>query len=75
MQNGQPYILEVVAGKAFPDERSRGYTLIAKTTFRNLEDMSFYDKECEAHKHFKALAAPRRTGDILTVYFEDVVAA
>ncbi|KAI5856761.1 stress responsive A/B barrel domain protein [Durotheca rogersii] len=75
LRNGAPYIESVIAGRALPDERSRGYTLVAKTTFRNLDDMNFYDKECAAHKRFKELAGPRRTGDILTVYYEDAVSA
>ncbi|KAI1383803.1 stress responsive A/B barrel domain protein [Hypoxylon trugodes] len=71
VKDGQPYIQSVIAGRALPDERSRGYTLVGKTIFRNLDDMKYYDKECEAHKRFKAHAAPRRVGDVLTVYFEE----
>lgn len=41
--------------------------------FRTLEDMQYYDSGCEAHANFKKLAAPRRDGDVLTVYFEDAV--
>ncbi|KAH8744198.1 stress responsive A/B barrel domain-containing protein [Diaporthe sp. PMI_573] len=72
-KDGAPYILSIAAGRALPDQRSQGYTLVAKTTFRTLQDMQYYDSGCEAHARFKELAGPRRTGDVLTVYFEDAV--
>lgn len=37
-----------------------------------MEDMSYYDQECEAHKAFKAVAAPIRE-DVLMTYFENAV--
>ncbi|RHZ53983.1 hypothetical protein CDV55_100840 [Aspergillus turcosus] len=70
-RNSEPYILAVQAGRTLPDARTKGYTLAVKTTFRNLDDMNFYDHECEAHKHLKSVAAPRREGDVFTAYFED----
>jgi hypothetical protein len=41
--------------------------------FESLEDMKYYDTECEAHKALKVVAGPKRVGDVLTVYFEDAV--
>ncbi|OTB03900.1 hypothetical protein M426DRAFT_321396 [Hypoxylon sp. CI-4A] len=75
LRDGKPYIQSVVAGRALPDDRSRGYTLVAKTTFSSLDDMKFYDNECGAHKRFKAHAGPRKVGDVLTVFFEHEAAA
>lgn len=74
IQNSEPYILSVQAGRTLPDARTKGYTLAVKTTFRNLDDMSFYDSACEAHKRLKSVAAPLREGDVFTAYFEDEVA-
>ncbi|CDM37182.1 hypothetical protein DTO006G1_6403 [Penicillium roqueforti] len=73
-RNSEPYILSVQAGRTLPDARTKGYTLAVKTTFRNLDDMSFYDSTCEAHKRLKSVAAPLREGDVFTAYFEDEVA-
>lgn len=42
---------------------------MSKTTFASLEDMWYYDKECEAHQKFKAFAGARKE-DVMTVYFE-----
>ncbi|KAE8334475.1 hypothetical protein BDV24DRAFT_156829 [Aspergillus arachidicola] len=72
-KNSEPYIVSVQAGRTLPDARTKGYTLAVKTTFRDMEDMNFYDHDCEAHKRLKSVAAPKRDGDVLTAYFEDVV--
>ncbi|EAW13721.1 Dabb family protein [Aspergillus clavatus NRRL 1] len=72
-RNAEPYIVSVQAGRMMPDARSKGYTLAVKTTFRNLDDMRFYDTDCAAHKRLKTVAGPRREGDVFTAYFEDEV--
>jgi hypothetical protein len=43
-----------------------------KTTFASLEDMKYYDTECEAHKALKAVAGPVKE-DVLTSYYESVL--
>ena len=48
-----PYILSMQAGLAFGDVAKQGYTLVAKTVFRNKEDMEYYEKECAAHQEYK----------------------
>ncbi|KAI2785786.1 hypothetical protein POX_h09545 [Penicillium oxalicum] len=73
-RNSEPYILDVQAGRTLPDARTKGYTLAVKTTFRNLDDMEFYDSDCETHKRLKSVAAPLREGDVFVAYFEDEVA-
>lgn len=59
-------------GKSFPDVRNKGFNLSVKTTFASLDDMKYYDQECEAHKAFKAVAVPVKE-DALVTYFESVV--
>lgn len=71
-KNGKPYILSAAAGHSFPDPRNKGYTLSVKTTFGSLEDMQYYDNECEAHKALKAVAKPVME-EVLTSYFENVL--
>jgi len=71
----QPYILSFSVGQAIPDPRSQGYTLIAKTEFKSLDDMKYYDDECEAHKKLKGEAkglAAKGEGveGMCCVYFE-----
>ncbi|KAM3064828.1 hypothetical protein ACMFMG_010462 [Clarireedia jacksonii] len=73
LKDGKPYILSVEAGPTLPGPRTQGHTLAVRTVFSSLEDMKYYDTECEAHKALKAVAAPKRVGDVLTVYFEDQV--
>jgi len=71
VKDGKPYILAVDAGKAFPDQRSQGYTIVAKTTFASKEDMDYYDTECQAHKNLKATMSKLQEG-VLTAYFESI---
>ncbi|KAL4909063.1 hypothetical protein BDW74DRAFT_174278 [Aspergillus multicolor] len=72
VKDGKPYIVAAAAGASYPDPRNKGYNLSVKTTFTSLEDMKYYDTECEAHKALKAVAAPVRE-DVLTTYFESVL--
>ncbi|KAG8167369.1 hypothetical protein KVR01_003058 [Diaporthe batatas] len=74
-KDGAPYIVSIVAGRPLPDERTRGFTLVAKTTFRSLEDMRYYDSSCQAHANFKKHVPSRREGEVVTVYFEDAIGA
>lgn len=71
MQDGKPYIAYVCAGQALDDARSNGYTVVSKTEFRSLEDMRYYDEECEAHKALKVTASGLGCLEKpLAVYFE-----
>ncbi|TID15321.1 stress responsive A/B barrel domain-containing protein [Venturia nashicola] len=69
-KDGKPYILSSKALKLFPDPRSQGYTLSAQTTFASVEDMRYYDEECEAHKALKDIVKPKAAGPPLMVYGE-----
>ncbi|KAH8169950.1 stress responsive a/B barrel domain-containing protein [Sarocladium implicatum] len=55
-KDGKPYILSLTAGPAEVSERAQGYTFVAKSEYGSVEDMMFYDTECEAHKALKATA-------------------
>ncbi|KAI2900917.1 hypothetical protein CBS63078_6893 [Aspergillus niger] len=72
VKDGKPYILSSAAGASIPDERNQGWNLSVKTTFASLEDMVYYDEQCEAHKALKAVVGPVRT-DKLTTFFESVL--
>ncbi|OQD68625.1 hypothetical protein PENDEC_c033G06361 [Penicillium decumbens] len=71
-KDGKPYILSAAVGQSFDDPRNKGFTVSVKTTFASMEDMKYYDAECEAHKALKAVAAPIKE-DVLTTYFESVL--
>ncbi|CAI7631719.1 unnamed protein product [Penicillium glandicola] len=71
-KDGKPYILAAAVGSSFPDPRNKGYTLSVKTTFASLEDMKYYDSECEAHTALKAVARPV-SEDVLTTYYENIL--
>ncbi|KAH8428278.1 Dabb family protein [Aspergillus melleus] len=72
VKDGKPYITNVAVGQSFPDPRNKGFNVSVKTTFASLEDMQYYDSECEAHKALKAVAGPVKE-DILSTYFESVI--
>lgn len=69
-QDGKPYILSVKGSKLYDDPRSKGYTFAAQTSFSDLDDMNYYDNECEAHKTLKANMGPRVTEPPMTLYMD-----
>ncbi|KXG50930.1 Dimeric alpha-beta barrel [Penicillium griseofulvum] len=71
-KDGKPYILAAAVGASFPDPRNKGYNLSVKTTFASMEDMKYYDSECEAHKLLKSVAGPVKE-EVLTSYFENIL--
>ncbi|KAL7795894.1 hypothetical protein V8C37DRAFT_32540 [Trichoderma ceciliae] len=72
-KDGKPYILSVAAGPAEPDQRSQGFTFVAKSEFASFEDMKYYDDECPAHQALKKVAFTLGVEGILTVYFKPQV--
>ncbi|RTE81269.1 hypothetical protein BHE90_004191 [Fusarium euwallaceae] len=72
LKDGKPYIVSVKAGKAAPDQRAQGFTVVALSTFSSLEDFNYYDTECAAHGDLKAFAKTVNQG-VAMVFFENVV--
>ncbi len=70
-QDGKPYILACEVGEAGQDPRSKGWNIVARSTFASKADMDYYDNECEAHKELKVLAKPL-VEDVMTVWFESI---
>jgi len=68
-KDGKPYILSLAAGPAYEDARSQGYTLVARSEFKDLEDMKFYDDGCEAHAELKKGAKTLGVEGVMTVYY------
>ncbi|KAJ5053772.1 uncharacterized protein L3040_000063 [Drepanopeziza brunnea f. sp. 'multigermtubi'] len=73
-KNGKPYILSLEAGPAYADARSQGYTLVAKSEFRSLDDMKYYDEACEAHQKLKTNVKTLGSEGVMTIYYEPEVA-
>ncbi|KAJ5432251.1 uncharacterized protein N7458_011407 [Penicillium daleae] len=71
-KDGKPYIVSAAVGLSYDDPRNKGYNVSVKTTFASLEDMKYYDTECEAHKALKAVAGPVKE-DVLTTYYENIL--
>lgn len=70
-QDGKPYILSMTAGPAEANERSQGYTFVAKSEFASVEDMKFYDDECEVHMELKkTVMSLQLDGKPLMVYLK-----
>ncbi|KAJ9635095.1 hypothetical protein H2201_008271 [Coniosporium apollinis] len=67
---GHPYILSASATRTHQDPRNQGFTVCATTTFASLDDMRYYDNECEAHGAIKAFLKPRVEGPPLMVYMD-----
>lgn len=74
MQDGKPYILHMTAGEAMADPRSQGWTVVSKAEFANLDDMRYYDEQCEAHaalkNYAKGLGIQGGPTGVMTVYYE-----
>ncbi|ORY55293.1 stress responsive A/B barrel domain-containing protein [Pseudomassariella vexata] len=73
-KDGKPYILSMTTGPAMEDPRSQGWTVVSKTEFASLNDMKYYDDQCEAHAELKSLAKglgiQGGPAGVMTVYFE-----
>lgn len=69
-QDGKPYILSLKANKLYDDPRSNGYRFAAESTFETVEDMKYYDNECEAHTLLKKEIGPLSQGKPMTIYWE-----
>jgi len=78
-KDGKPYILSLEAGPADEDARSKGYTYVSKTVFKDMEDYDFYDKDCEAHKKLKRYMVESKVNvleqGVLTVRFTPAVSS
>ncbi|KAJ5597932.1 hypothetical protein N7537_008016 [Penicillium hordei] len=70
--DGKPYIVAAAVGSSIPDPRNKGYNLSVKTTFASMDDMKYYDNECEAHKALKACVGPVNE-DVLTTFYENIL--
>jgi hypothetical protein len=64
------YIASVQAGKAKPDQRAQGFTVVAISTFDSQEDFNFYDTECKAHLELRTFAKSVNEG-VAMIYFEN----
>ncbi|ERF70502.1 hypothetical protein EPUS_07359 [Endocarpon pusillum Z07020] len=71
VKDGKPYIVTCEVGETGQDPRSKGWNIVAKTTFASKADMDYYDNECEAHKGLKVFAKPL-VEDVTTVWFESI---
>lgn len=70
-QDGKAYIASLVVGLADDDNRSQGYTVVCKTEFYSMEDMKYYEDQCQAHKSLKsAVTTTMAVEGMLTVYFK-----
>ncbi|KAJ8067097.1 hypothetical protein OCU04_004474 [Sclerotinia nivalis] len=76
VKNSTPYILSLQAGESQPnDPRTQGYSIVAKTEFKNLEDMKYYEDSCEAHRWFKAEVKTLGVEGVCCVFYEPSVVA
>lgn len=60
----------MAAHKLHDDPRSGGLALAAESEFESLEDMAYYDNDCDAHKALKAYAGPKALGPPTTVHWD-----
>lgn len=70
-QDGKPYIAYLSAGIAHDDPRSKGYTVVAQSSFYSLDDMKYYDEADASHQELKKTAREAGLSEPpLTVYVE-----
>ncbi|EDU40935.1 conserved hypothetical protein [Pyrenophora tritici-repentis Pt-1C-BFP] len=67
-KDGKQYIKLSQANAAHEDERSQGYTLMARCIFESLDDMNYYDKEDEAHLKIKSQFKEKVSAPPLVLY-------
>lgn len=59
------------AGAAHNDPRSKGYTVVAQSSFYSLDDMKYYDETDPSHQELKKIARESGLAEPpLTVYVE-----
>ncbi|KAG0645942.1 Fusaristatin A biosynthesis cluster [Hyphodiscus hymeniophilus] len=75
VKDGAPYIVSLQAGPLIEDPRSAGFTFAAKSEFKTVEDMKYYDEGCEAHQALKEKAKPLGVEGMMMVYYDPVVVA
>jgi hypothetical protein len=46
-------MLLMQAGRASGHVKDQGYTFVARSLFKNADDMEYYLEKCEAHQAFK----------------------
>lgn len=44
--------------------------MAGKTRFESLDDMKYYDEQCEAHKALKAVVGPKQQG-VMVLYMDE----
>ncbi|KAJ0123104.1 hypothetical protein N8I77_010180 [Diaporthe amygdali] len=70
-RDGKPYIAFLSAGIAHDDPRSKGYTVVAQSSFYSLDDMKYYDDADVSHQELKKTAREAGLSEPpLTVYVE-----
>ncbi|KAL3422269.1 stress responsive a b barrel domain-containing protein [Phlyctema vagabunda] len=74
-KDGKPYILSLEAGSAVDDPRAQGYTIVAKSVFKSMDDLKYYDTECAAHQVLKAGNKKLGIDGFMTVFFSPTVVA
>lgn len=76
-KDGKPYIVSMTVGPAMDDPRTQGWTVVSKTEFASLDDMKYYDEQCEAHaalkNYSKTLGIQGGPAGVMTVYYEAAV--
>jgi hypothetical protein len=68
VQDGKTYIQLAQANATYDDERSQGYTMLARCVFESKEDMDYYDNQDEAHAKMKAHFKPKVNSPPLVIY-------
>ncbi|KAL3418175.1 hypothetical protein PVAG01_09890 [Phlyctema vagabunda] len=68
LKDGEQYILSVDVGQAQEDQRAQGFTVAAVSSFAGIEDMQYYDTECDAHKKLREFVRTVNQGFCM-VYF------
>lgn len=70
-QDGKQYIRSVRAGSTYDDPRRQGFTLAVISEFDSVDDMKYYDEDCQAHAKLKSVAKDLHQGIMMT-FFESV---
>jgi len=70
MQTGKRYLLTVDPRATIKDSRNQGYNFVATTEYASMDDLNYYDTDCEAHKKLKSTVKSLVEGPPLNLMLE-----
>ncbi|KAF2154688.1 hypothetical protein K461DRAFT_275843 [Myriangium duriaei CBS 260.36] len=72
-KDGKQYIQSYTAGPTVSDARNQGFNFCIQSSFASIEDMKYYDEECQVHAGLKSFMQGKLAGPPLTVFQDEFI--